>query len=86
MTITRTARRWTLALAAAIALFVALVASAAAPQQAEACALTPLSPCGIVGSKVWPVYDQLSPTVEETVWKVQNCSVNGTLTGECQPG
>ena len=37
--------------------------AAAAPAQADACVLTPLSPCGIVGSKI-PLVKQI---VEDTL-------------------
>ena len=40
-----------------------LLSASAAPAQAEACVLTPLSPCGIVGSKI-PVVKQI---VEDTI-------------------
>ena len=86
MTITASVRRLALVIAAAVAFGAALLAAAWSPPKAEACVLTPLSPCGIVGSKVWPIYYEVEPTVERVLWQAQNCSVNGTVTGECQPG
>ena len=57
---TYAARRLVILAAATIALVAALLVLAAAQApRAEACVLTPLSPCGIVGSKVWPIYYEI---------------------------
>ena len=75
---------------------VVMALSASAPAQADACVLTPLSPCGIVGSKIVvvkaiadsrpctpgvPVNEGVNCTFDTSVWALQTAQ-NGVATAQ----